>query len=77
MRAYDTLSGGQKQRLALALAFLGDPTLLVLDEPTAGLDRRCARALHADIRAARDEGRAVLLTTHDMAKPQRCATASP
>ena len=65
---YDTLSGGQKQRLALALAFLGDPKLLVLDEPTAGLDVAARLALHADIRTARDEGRAILLTTHDMAE---------
>ena len=63
---YETLSGGQKQRLALALAFLGDPRLLVLDEPTTGLDVTARAALHADIRAARGEGRAVLLTTHDM-----------
>ena len=65
---YETLSGGQKQRLALALAFLGDPKLLVLDEPTTGLDVAARLALHADIRAARDEGRAILLTTHDMAE---------
>jgi ABC-2 type transport system ATP-binding protein len=67
---YDTLSGGQQQRLALALAFLGDPRLLVLDEPTAGLDIQARRNLHGDIRAARAEGRAVLLTTHDMAEAQ-------
>jgi ABC-2 type transport system ATP-binding protein len=65
---YDTLSGGQKQRLALALAFLGDPRLLVLDEPTSGLDVAARATLHADIRTARDEGRAILLTTHDMAE---------
>ena len=65
---YDTLSGGQKQRLALALAFLGDPRLLVLDEPTTGLDVAARAALHVDIRAARAEGRAILLTTHDMAE---------
>ena len=65
---YDTLSGGQKQRLALALAFIGDPKLLVLDEPTAGLDIQARRSLHDDIRAARHERRAVLLTTHDMAE---------
>ncbi len=67
---YDTLSGGQQQRLALALAFIGDPRLLVLDEPTAGLDIQARRRLHDDIRAARAEGRAVLLTTHDMAEAQ-------
>ena len=65
---YDTLSGGQKQRLALALAVIGDPKLLVLDEPTAGLDIQARRSLHDDIRAARHERRAVLLTTHDMAE---------
>ena len=62
---YGTLSGGQKQRLALALAFLGDPKLLVLDEPTSGLDEAARAALHEDIRAARREWRAILLTTHD------------
>jgi ABC-2 type transport system ATP-binding protein len=67
---YDTLSGGQQQRLALALAFIGDPKLLVLDEPTAGLDIQARRSLHDDIRAVRAEGRAVLLTTHDMAEAQ-------
>ncbi|MDB5734318.1 MAG: transporter related [Alphaproteobacteria bacterium] len=67
---YDTLSGGQQQRLALALAFIGDPQLLVLDEPTAGLDIQARRSLHDDIRVARAEGRAVLLTTHDMAEAQ-------
>jgi ABC-2 type transport system ATP-binding protein len=64
--AYETLSGGQKQRLQLALAFIGDPKVLVLDEPTAGLDVAARRALHEDIAAAKAEGRAVLITTHDM-----------
>jgi ABC-2 type transport system ATP-binding protein len=64
--AYDTLSGGQKQRLALALAFAGDPQLLVLDEPTAGLDIQMRRELHDHIREIRAAGRAVFLATHDM-----------
>ncbi len=63
---YDTLSGGQKQRLALALAFVGDPQLLVLDEPAAGLDVQMRRELHGQIREIRAAGRAVLLATHDM-----------
>ena len=61
---FETLSGGERQRLALALAFVNDPSLLFLDEPTAGLDPQVRRALHASIRQFRDEGRAVLLTTH-------------
>jgi ABC-2 type transport system ATP-binding protein len=61
---FDTLSGGQRQRLGLALAFVNDPQLIVLDEPTAGLDPASRRSLHELIRAARREGRAVLLSTH-------------
>ncbi len=67
---YDTLSGGQKQRLALALAFVGEPALLVLDEPTAGLDPQMRRDLHDHIRAMKQSGHAVLLTTHDMEEAQ-------
>jgi ABC-2 type transport system ATP-binding protein len=61
---YDTLSGGQKQRLALALAFVNEPEVLFLDEPTTGLDPQSRRDLHASIRRMRDDGRTVLLTTH-------------
>ena len=62
--AFVTLSGGQRQRLFLALAFLHRPSLLVLDEPTAGLDPRSRQDLHTFIRAARAAGQAVLLSTH-------------
>lgn len=69
--AYETLSGGQKQRLALALAFVGDPQVLVLDEPTTGLDPQMRRDLHGHIRALKQDGRAVLLTTHDMGEAEQ------
>ena len=69
--AYDTLSGGQKQRLALALAFVGDPQVFVLDEPTAGLDPQMRREVQDHIRAMKDAGRAVLLATHDMDEAER------
>jgi ABC-2 type transport system ATP-binding protein len=62
----DTLSGGQKQRLALALAFVNNPELVFLDEPTAGLDAHSRRELHAEIQTMRRDGHTVLLTTHDL-----------
>lgn len=68
--AFETLSGGQRQRLALALAFIHAPRVLVLDEPTAGLDPAARRELHERIRARCDQGCAVLLSTHDMAEAQ-------
>ena len=61
---YDSLSAGQRQRLALALAFVNEPDIVCLDEPTAGLDPQVRRELHQAIRRLRDEGRTVLLTTH-------------
>lgn len=61
---FDALSGGQKQRLLLALAFVHRPAILLLDEPTVGLDPAARRELHRLIAAQRDAGRAVLLSTH-------------
>ncbi|MDN5860173.1 MAG: ABC transporter ATP-binding protein [Pseudonocardia sp.] len=58
------LSGGQRQRLALAMALVGDPDLLLLDEPTVGLDVTARRAFWQTIAARRDAGAGVLLTTH-------------
>jgi ABC-2 type transport system ATP-binding protein len=62
--SFDSLSGGQKQRLFLALALINRPRLLVLDEPTAGLDPQARRKLHHLIKSLKQEGRSVLLCTH-------------
>ena len=68
---FQALSGGQRQRLALALAFVHAPSVLVLDEPTAGLDPAARRDLHDRIACRRKDGCAVVLSTHDMAEAQR------
>jgi ATP-binding cassette subfamily C protein CydC len=59
------VSGGERQRLALARAFLADPALLILDEPTAHLDPDSRQALTADLLHA-TEGRSVLFITHEL-----------
>jgi ABC-2 type transport system ATP-binding protein len=63
-RLYGKLSGGQKQRLHLALALIGDPQLLFLDEPTTGLDVQSRRALWNQVRDFVARDRTVVLTTH-------------
>ncbi len=58
------LSGGQRQRLSLALALVGDPAVIFLDEPTTGLDPQARRAVWDVIRDLRSQGKTVVLTTH-------------
>ena len=68
------LSGGERQRLALAIALVGAPEVLLLDEPTAGMDPEARRAARQLIRTLRDEGRTILLTTHDLGDVEALAT---
>lgn len=69
--AFASLSHGQKQRLFLALAFVHQPQVVVLDEPTVGLDPRTRRNLHDLIRARRDEGKTIVLSTHFLDEAQQ------
>jgi ABC-2 type transport system ATP-binding protein len=68
---YETLSGGQKQRLALALAMVNDPELVLLDEPTVGLDAQVRREIYALVERLHEEGRTLLLTTHYIEEAER------
>jgi len=61
---YNQLSGGQKQRLALAMALVNDPTVLFLDEPTAGLDPQVRREIYDIIEELKSDKKTILLTTH-------------
>jgi ABC-2 type transport system ATP-binding protein len=72
-RLFGQLSGGQKQRLLFGLALCGDPDLLVLDEPTLGLDVEARRALWARVGGVAARGKSVLLTTHYLAEADALA----
>jgi len=63
---FETLSGGQRQRLALALAFVHRPEVVILDEPSTGLDPQARHELHAEIRRMKRDGYTVLLSTHQL-----------
>jgi ABC-2 type transport system ATP-binding protein len=72
-RRYRTLSGGQKQRLSLAVALVGQPELVFLDEPTAGMDPQARHATWEIVRGLRDRGVTVVLTTHLIDEAERLA----
>jgi lipooligosaccharide transport system ATP-binding protein len=65
------LSGGFKRRLAVAMSLVNDPELLILDEPTTGLDPAVRHALWSKIRGLKSDGKSILLTTHYMDEAER------
>jgi len=64
-------SKGMKQKVALLRAFIHDPPVLLLDEPTAGLDVMSARHIHAFVERFRREGKAIVISTHNMTEAQK------
>ena len=66
-----TYSGGMKRRLNLAVALVHEPELVVLDEPTVGVDPQSRNLIHENIRALRAQGRTIVYTTHYMEEAER------
>ena len=73
-RLFGKLSGGQKQRVLFGLAICGNPDLVFLDEPTAGMDIESRRALWDEVRTLSAGGKTVLLTTHYLEEADMLAT---
>ncbi|MFU8837165.1 MAG: ATP-binding cassette domain-containing protein [Thiohalomonadaceae bacterium] len=67
----DALSGGMKRRLALARALVNDPQLVILDEPSTGLDPQARQLIWQRLRTLLQQGRSLILTTHYMDEAQR------
>ncbi|MFD7712645.1 ABC transporter ATP-binding protein [Streptomyces sp. NPDC059785] len=70
----ESFSRGMLQRVHLGRALVADPPVLILDEPTSGMDPNAAAAFRQRVRALRDAGKTVLLTTHDMAEAEELCT---
>ena len=70
---YRRLSGGERQRLGLALALVGRPEVVILDEPTAGMDPEARAKTRAIVSDLRNEGTAILMTSHDLTDVERLA----
>ena len=65
-------SGGMKRRLSLAVALIQDPQVLILDEPTVGIDPELRQSIWAEIHRLKASGKTILVTTHVMDEAEKC-----
>lgn len=65
-------SGGMKRRLSLAISFLQDLQILILDEPTVGIDPKLRKSVWEDLYTFKNEGKSILVTTHVLDEADRC-----
>lgn len=65
-------SGGMKRRLSLAISLIQDPKLLILDEPTVGIDPKLRFSIWKELKALKDQGKTIIVTTHVIDEAERC-----
>lgn len=68
----DNFSGGMKRRLSLAIALIQDPELLILDEPTVGIDPELRISIWKELNALKESGKSIIVTTHVMDEAEKC-----
>ncbi len=68
----ENYSGGMKRRLSLAVALIQDPEILILDEPTVGIDPELRQSIWAELYRLKDAGKTILITTHVMDEAEKC-----
>ena len=73
-RLASTLSGGNKRKLSLGIALMGNPSVLLLDEPSSGMDAAAKRVMWRTLLGVAAPGRALLITTHSMEEADKLAT---